>query len=117
MKLATKMIALVLGVAATGYISWWWHHVAHYSEWVSRISIGETEDKVLAVVGRPVMINSPPYPMWCSGSDLSHEYMYGTAVFASWEVVGSTNTERLCVRRRSLLEQLRLEHVWSRGGT
>ena len=84
----TRLIALVLGVAATSCLDWWWYHVSHYSEWVSRISIGDTEDKVLATVGRPVMTNYPPDPMWCSATDLSHEYMYGTAVFASWDVIG-----------------------------
>jgi hypothetical protein len=83
-----KLIALVLGVAAIGYLGWWWYHVSHYSEWISRISVGDTEDRVLAIVGRPVMTNSPPDAMWCSAADLSHEYMYGTAVFASWDVVG-----------------------------
>ena len=92
-------IALVLGIAATGYLAWWWYHVSHYSEWTSRISIGDTEGKVLAIVGSPVMTNSPPAPMWCSAPDLSHEYMYGTAVFASWDVVGFNKQGEVVCKR------------------
>jgi hypothetical protein len=88
MKRASKVVVLVLGAAAAGYMSWWWYRVSHYSEWVSRISIGETEERVLAVVGRPVMANTSPGPMWCDGPDIAHEYMYGAAVFASWDVIG-----------------------------
>ena len=94
-----RLIGLALGVAAAAYLGWWWYHVSHYSEWVSRISIGDTEDRVLAVVGRPVVTNSPPDPMWCVATDLSHEYMYGTAVVASWDVIGFNKHAQVVCKR------------------
>ena len=88
MTYATKLVFLALGAAITGYVGWWAYRVTHYAEWVSLISIGDPEAKVRAVVGRPVVVNSSPEPLWCSAPGMSYEYMYGTSIVASWDVVG-----------------------------
>ncbi len=88
MKNARKLITLGAGVAVACYVSWWGYHVSHYSEWVSNISIGDSKAEVLAVVGRPVITNTAPDYLWCSEPGISYEYMYGTAVVASWDVIG-----------------------------
>jgi hypothetical protein len=77
-----------VALALVSYASWWVYHVTNYSEWISQISIGDSETKVLAVVGRPVDINTSPNHLWCSEPEISYEYWYGTAVVASWAVIG-----------------------------
>lgn len=99
MKHATRLLASVLTLSVAAYLGRWWYRVSHYSDWISHISIGDTKGEVLAVVGRPVTTNSPPDPMWCSAPDLSHEYMYGTAVFASWDVVGFNKHDKVVCKR------------------
>ena len=88
MKRKVQLIVLVAGIVLVSYISWWGYHVTHYSEWVSHISIGDSKEKVLAVVGHPVMTNSTPDYLWCRETETAYEYMYGTSVVASWSVIG-----------------------------
>ena len=88
MKHVRKIVTFGVGVAVASYVCWWGYHVSHYSEWVSNIKIGDSKAKVLANVGRPVIINTAPDHLWCSDPEISYEYMYGTAVVASWEVIG-----------------------------
>jgi hypothetical protein len=90
-----KSFVLLLGVAIIGYIGWWRHNLAHEAELVSRISVGDTEEKVLAIVGQPAIINHPPEHMWCSEPNLSHEYMYGTRIFASWSVISFNKDDKV----------------------
>lgn len=95
MKRSMKRMALLIVTAAIGYSIWWGIRMADKSERISRISMGDTEDQVLAIVGQPVKTNAPPDHTWCSASDLSHEYMYGTSVVASWDVIGFNKDGRV----------------------
>jgi len=87
-KYSGRIVEILMALLLVSYTSWWGYHVTHYSEWVSQISIGDSKTKVLAIVGRPVDINTPPNHLWCSEPETSYEFMYGTAVVASWDVIG-----------------------------
>ena len=99
MKRSSKIVTIGLGVTLVSYISWWGYHVTHYSEWLSHISIGDSKSKVLSIVGRPVYINTPPDYMYCTGPQISFEYMYGTAVVASWTIIGFNKDNKVICKQ------------------
>lgn len=98
-KHATSILAIAVIVIAVSYVSWWAYHVSHYSEWVSLISIGDAEARVLAVVGHPVYIQSAADHLWCNVPGISHEYMYGTSIVASWDVIGFDNNGKVVCKQ------------------
>ena len=103
MKHTRRLIALGIGAAVAAmaaiYIGWWGYRIAHYSERVSRISLGDSKAKVLHIVGRPVVLNKAPDHLWCSDPGTSYEYMYGTPIFASWNVIGFNKDDKVICKK------------------
>lgn len=93
------LLAALLLVAGGVGIAAWFHELRRESIAVDTIVIGDDDAKVLAVVGRPTQINSPPDHMWCNRPGVAHEYMYGTALFASWDVLGFDKDGRVVCKR------------------
>ena len=55
---------------------------------MAQINVGDSEARVIQVMGPPDGIDTIPEHLWCSSPGTTHEFMYGTSVVASWDVTG-----------------------------
>lgn len=55
---------------------------------LSDVAMGDSQGKVIRLMGQPDQVVIEPNARYCNDRSTTHEYWYGSAIFASWDVVG-----------------------------
>lgn len=55
---------------------------------LSDVAMGDSQGKVIRLMGQPDLVVIEPNERYCKNQTTTHEFWYGSAVFASWDVIG-----------------------------